>query len=100
MFNAQQTKEKLIQPRCFADSVGSGSTERFNNRDLVLKTPADGLCGKSDEDNLGFTYAALDHYIRTGECDDPRVKAIIDDKHAKNLFKLKPIPHFEYKTDK
>jgi len=26
------------------------------------------------------------------------VKAIIDDKHVKNLFKLKPIPHFEYKA--
>lgn len=64
--------------------------------DLVEKTPSDGLCGKTDEDNLGFTYAALDRYIRTGECDDPHVKALIDDKHVKNLFKLKPIPHFEY----
>ena len=64
--------------------------------ELVEKTPSDGLCGKTDEDNLGFTYAALDHYIRTGECDDPKTKALIDDKHAKNLFKLKPIPHFEY----
>ena len=67
--------------------------------DLVEKTPADGLCGKSDEDNLGFTYAALDHYIRTGECPDAKVKAVIDDKHVKNLFKLKPIPHFEYKEN-
>ena len=67
--------------------------------DLVEKTPSDGLCGKSDEDNLGFTYAALDHYIRTGECEDPVVKARIDDKHIKNLFKLKPIPHFDYKAD-
>jgi NAD+ synthase len=66
-------------------------------RDLVVKTPADGLCGKSDEDNLGFTYVALDHYIRTGECDDVKVKAVIDDKHMKNLFKLRPIPYFEYK---
>ncbi len=66
-------------------------------RDLVQKTPSDGLSGKSDEDNLGFTYAVLDRYIRTGECDDPQVKALIDDKHVKNLFKLKPIPHFEYK---
>ena len=66
-------------------------------RDLVEKTPSDGLCGKSDEDNLGFTYAVLDRYIRTGECDDPKIKALIDDKHVKNLFKLKPIPHFEYK---
>ena len=63
--------------------------------DLVEKTPADGLCGKTDEDNLGFTYAALDRYIRTGVCEDTRTKAIIDDKHAKNLFKLKPIPYFE-----
>lgn len=64
--------------------------------DLVDKTPSDGLSGKSDEDNLGFTYAVLDRYIRTGVCDDPKTKASIDDKHAKNLFKLQPIPHFEY----
>ena len=63
--------------------------------DLVEKTPSDGLSGKSDEDNLGFTYAVLDRYIRTGVCDDPATKAKIDDKHAKNLFKLLPIPHFE-----
>lgn len=64
--------------------------------ELVEKTPADGLTDKSDEDNLGFTYAALDRYIRTGVCEDPVVKARIDDKHVKNLFKLLPIPHFEY----
>ena len=64
--------------------------------DLVEKTPSDGLTGKSDEDNLGFTYAVLDRYIRTGVCEDPKVKAMIDDKHRKNLFKLLPIPHFSY----
>ena len=63
--------------------------------DLIEKTPSDGLTGKSDEDNLGFTYATLDRYIRTGICEDERIKALIDDKHRKNLFKLKPIPHFE-----
>ncbi|MBO4433946.1 MAG: NAD(+) synthase [Bacteroidales bacterium] len=63
--------------------------------DLVEKTPSDGLCGKTDEDNLGFTYAVLDRYIRTGVCDDPATKALIDRKHELNLFKLKPIPHFE-----
>ena len=63
--------------------------------DLVEKTPSDGLCGKTDEDNLGFTYAVLDRYIRTGVCEDPATKALIDRKHALNLFKLKPIPHFE-----
>lgn len=65
--------------------------------DLVEKAPSDGLTGKTDEDNLGFTYAVLDRYIRTGECDDPETKALIDEKHRKNLFKLLPIPHFDYK---
>ena len=68
-------------------------------RDLVVKTPSDGLCGKTDEDNLGFTYAVLDKYIRTGVCEDPATKALIDDKHRKNLFKLKPIPFFKYSGD-
>ena len=68
-------------------------------RDLVVKTPSDGLCGKTDEDNLGFTYAVLDKYIRTGVCEDPATKALIDDKHRKNLFKLKPIPFFKYIGD-
>ena len=63
--------------------------------DLVEKTPSDGLCGKTDEDNLGFTYAVLDRYIRTGVCEDEAVKALIDRKHVMNLFKLKPIPHFD-----
>ena len=66
-------------------------------KDLVVKTPSDGLCGKTDEDNLGFTYAVLDKYIRTGICEDPATKALIDDKHRKNLFKLKPIPFFKYR---
>lgn len=62
--------------------------------ELVEKTPSDGLCGKSDEDNLGFTYATLDRYIRTSVCEDEEIKAKIDDKHRKNLFKLEPIPAF------
>lgn len=56
---------------------------------LVDKTPADGLCGKSDEDNLGFTYRELDDYIRNGILPSPKKKAIIDAKHEKNLFKLR-----------
>lgn len=61
---------------------------------LVDKVPIDGLCGKTDEENLGFTYAELDRYIRTGEIDDPVKKAVIDDKHRKNLFKLQLMPGF------
>ena len=43
--------------------------------DLVEKAPSDGLCGKTDEDNLGFTYAVLDKYIRTGVCEDEKNKS-------------------------
>ena len=62
---------------------------------LVDKTPIDGLCGKSDEENLGFTYAVLDRYIRTGEIDDMETKALIDRKHQMNLFKLQLMPCFK-----
>ena len=63
--------------------------------EFVDKVPIDGLCGKTDEDNLGFTYAVLDRYIRTGEIDDPATKAKIDRMHALNLYKLRMMPAFE-----
>jgi len=56
--------------------------------ELVDKTPIDWLCGKSDEENLGFTYAELDQYIRNGILPSPKIKKIIDDRHVKNAFKL------------
>ncbi len=62
---------------------------------LVDKVPIDGLSGKTDEENLGFTYAELDRYIRTGEIDDGDKKALIDTRHRNNLFKLKLMPAFE-----
>lgn len=62
---------------------------------LVDKVPIDGLCGKTDEDNLGFSYAVLDRYIRTGEIDDPAVKERIDALHRRNLFKLSMMPAFD-----
>ena len=61
---------------------------------MVEKKPADGLCGTTDEDKFGFSYAVLDHYIRTGECNDPEIKAKIDEMHNRNTFKLKPMPEF------
>ena len=66
--------------------------------ELVDKTPTDGLCGKTDEDNLGFTYAELDAYIRDGIEPSEEVKAKIDSMHEKNLFKLQPMPSFVYQA--
>ncbi len=65
---------------------------------LVDKTPIDALCGKTDEENLGFTYAALDRYIREGVIDDEEKKRIIDTKHKNNLFKLELMPAFKPDT--
>lgn len=62
---------------------------------LIEKTPIDGLCGKTDEENLGFTYAVLDKYIRTGICKDSKIKERIDTLNKNNRFKLEPIPCFE-----
>ena len=62
--------------------------------EFIDKVPSDGLCGKSDEDNLGFSYDVLDRYIRTGEIEDAVVKEKIDRLHEKNLFKLQLMPKF------
>ena len=65
--------------------------------ELVHKTPIDGLCGKTDEENLGFTYAMLDKYIRG--LDDlssvPEIKEKIDRIHRANLHKLQLMPKYE-----
>ena len=65
--------------------------------ELIEKPPSDGLTGKTDEENLGFSYDELDRYIRTGKIDDPETKKKIDRLHETNLFKLKPMPAFDPK---
>ena len=72
-----------------------GLPEKF-----IEKPPIDGLCGKTDEDNLGFTYAALDRYIREGIEPPADIKAKIDTMHKNNLFKLKFMPCFSYDPNK
>jgi len=36
-------------------------------KELVLKTPDDGLSGKTDEEKIGFSYEELDDFIRNGK---------------------------------
>lgn len=59
---------------------------------LVEKKPSDGLCGKTDEDNLGFTYKELDDYIRFGIRGENVNK--IEALNIKNRFKLLPMPSY------
>ena len=64
--------------------------------DIVFKTPTDGLSGSTDEERLGFTYDILDRYIRTGVCEDPKVKDMIDLKHRQNVFKIRLMPVYPH----
>ena len=68
-----------------------GLPEKF-----VEKPPLDGLCGKTDEDNLGFKYAELDAYIRDGIEPPKDIKEKIDRMHKMSRFKLKYMDTFDF----
>ena len=79
-----------------SDEVMAIGNELGLPKHLVYKTPSDGLCGKTDEDNFGFTYEVLNKYIRTGICENEEIKKRIDWLYVKNRFKQLPIPAFQY----
>ena len=56
-------------------------------RDLVEKTPTDGLSGKSDEERLGLTYSDIHKVIRLGTCGDPATDEKIRSKEKWNMHK-------------
>lgn len=62
---------------------------------MIYKTPTDGLCGKTDEDNLGFTYEVLDKYIRTGICENEEIRCKIEQMAGATQFKLQPSEIFK-----
>ena len=66
---------------------------------LVEKVPIDGLCGQTDEEKLGFTYATLDAYIRDGVEPDAATKARIDHLYALNRFKVRFMDVFPYQPE-
>ncbi len=43
---------------------------------------------------LGFSYAVLNRYIRTGEIEDQEAKERIDRMHRQSRFKFLPLPLF------
>lgn len=63
---------------------------------LIEKVPIDGLCGQTDEEKLGFTYAALDRYIREGVMEDEATRSRIDRLYALNRFKVRFMDVFPY----
>ena len=83
---ADFTKSELIK---IGEYLGLAS-------ELVHKIPADGLSGKSDEENMGISYAVLDKYIRTGDWDeqDEQIISRIIKLHAAAQHKIKPVPFY------
>lgn len=61
-------------------------------RDLVEKTPTDGLSGLSDEENLGLSYRDIHHYIREGTCGNEETDGKIRRKEAANMHKRRMPP--------
>lgn len=61
-------------------------------RHLVHKEPSDGLCGKTDEENLGFSYEMEDAYLK-GLHVDPEIALMIKRRHERNLHKQLYMPY-------
>ena len=61
---------------------------------LVHKAPSDGMCGKTDEDNLGFTYEQLDNYILGTGAVEAEVVEKIERLHKATRHKYRPMPTF------
>ena len=66
-----------------------GLPEKF-----LIKPPSDGLTGKTDEDNLGFTYHAVNEYVRRGVV-DADIKERIDALHRASRFKFQTLPVYQ-----
>ncbi len=56
-------------------------------RDLVLKTPTDGLSGMSDEEKLGLSYHDIHLLIREGTCGSPGTDEKIRRREKANMHK-------------
>lgn len=67
--------------------VQIGLTMEEIPKDLVEKTPSDGLSGQPDEERIGVTYQQIHDFIRLGTSGDKEVDKIIE--HKKNLTRHK-----------
>ena len=74
--------------------VAIGLTMPEIPRDLVEKAPSDGLTGQTDEDKIGFSYDALDNYLRCIR-NDGEVDKKIEARIFSTAFKRKPISAFD-----
>lgn len=64
--------------------------------ELVMKAPSDGMCGKTDEEQLGVTYDAVERHLKLIE-HDSKVSGIVDSMSWKR--RLLNIPSFKPKEN-
>ena len=67
--------------------VEVGLTMEELPKELVKKTPTDGLSGMSDEEKMGLSYSDIHKYIRLGSCGDTETDEKIRRKEAANMHK-------------
>lgn len=72
--------------------VAVGRTIAELPRELVEKTPTDGLSGMSDEEKMGLRYREIHDYIRLGSSGDPETDEKIRRRVAANLHKRRMPP--------
>ena len=66
---------------------------------LVHKAPGDGMSGKTDEDNMGFSYDVLDAYLLDEVVPDYETLRNIEERHERNLHKRAiALPYIRAKT--
>lgn len=69
--------------------IGLTLAEEFGlDQKFIKRPPADGLTGKTDEDNFGFTYEQLDAYILNGTSGIKKIDKKIEKMHEAALHKL------------
>lgn len=70
--------------------------------ELVHKAPGDGMTGKTDEDNFGFSYEVLDAYLLDNETPSYETLRLIEERHERNLHKMHMlnIPYIRARTRK
>ncbi len=67
-------------------SIGAALEEIAEPR-LLYKDPGDGMSGKTDEDNMGFSYETLDAYLLDGIYPDYDTLRNIEERHDRNKHK-------------
>lgn len=77
-------------------NIGTELAEEFGlPLKYIQKAPSDGLSGKTDEDNFGFTYDELDEYITQGPLRNEEINEKIGQMHKYAAHKTRmPYAYF------